>query len=363
MAVLAVGVLVASCRPPEYGEEETDGAWHFQPNAYAEHFAVGRKGDSTLLVVLGHGGAGDTVGRYVVGGMTGFDRIALGSTTHVPFVSTLGLADRVVGCAHSNTVREPLMAARIAGGEVSEIAAGDGIDREKLLALRPSVLFAYPFGSGQGSTFARSSFPVVQVSEYLEQHPLGRAEWLRFFGLLLGCERQADSTFKAISARYQALRLDTTTADRPTVLFGSVWDGQWWVPPGNSYMARLISDAGGHYVFSDRTGTGNIAVDMETMLRIGASAEHWGMVTGLHGPVSEDVFTGSDHRLRHFKAVQDHHLFASSSEMDFFGQAMVEPDRLLFDLRSILYRSSGVSFPALDQRWTYFAPIIDQAEP
>ena len=81
---------------------------------------------------------------------------------------------------------------------------------------------------------------VVPVTEYLEVHPLGRAEWLRFFGVLFGVERKADSLYSTIAERYTRVVV-ADTSNRPTVVFGSYWQGQWFVPSGNSYMARLIA--------------------------------------------------------------------------------------------------------------------------
>ncbi len=87
--------------------------------------------------------------------------------------------------------------------------------------------------------------------------------------------------------RYERVRSRVRRDTMPSVLFGSFWNGQWFVPPGNSYMAKLIDDAGGRYVFADRKGEGNITVDMETMITVGGKADVWGLVAAL-GPVITD---------------------------------------------------------------------------
>lgn len=344
--ICAVFWSVLSCTPSQEGKRTNWSQWQKVPNDYADHFEIWTRGSRSLLLVFGHGGKQDTVGKYWVSldGDTDLppveviripvelDSIALTSTTHVPFVTTLGHVASIRACAHLDQVRDVSLRTRVEKGEVKEIASGDGIDRETLLVLKPQALFGYPFGQSEGSTISRLGIPVIEVSEYLEEHPLGRAEWLRVFGVLLGEEQKADSLFDGIKHRYEAMRIETSSVDRPTVLFGSVWDGQWWVPPGNSYMARLIEDAGGQYLFADRKGSGNIAVDMETMVLVAKDANYWGMVTAEKGPIMASTFTGGDTRLKSFKAAREHHLFVSAGESDFFGKAMIEPDVLLQDL-------------------------------
>jgi iron complex transport system substrate-binding protein len=344
---LLAATLVGACGTRETTAGTWD-EWQRSDNVYAQRFQLWRRGGDRLVLVFGHGGERDTVGAYWLSdepssapppvSSTKFAKrlqaVAVGSTTHVPYISALGRVDAIAACAHIDQVRDPGFNERLRQGAVKEIATGDGLDREALLALKPEALFGYPFGQGEAHALEGLGIPTIEVSEYLEEHPLGRAEWLRFFGVLFGEERKADSLFAGIRERYEALRVDSSTKERPTVLFGSVWDGQWWVPPGNSYMARLIEDAGGRYVFADRKGDGNIAIDMETMVTVGPKADFWGMIADIHGSPRTADFTNGDDRLISFNAVRRHGLFIGNTrESDLFGQALIEPDRVLADLR------------------------------
>ncbi len=356
LPALFAAACLGSCRT----KEPTPGIWddwQRVDNAYAERFQLWRHGADRLVLVFGHGGARDTAGIYWFPdeatdmlppvGSTKFkstlNAVAVGSTTHVPYISALGRMDAIAACAHMGQVRDTVFQERVRSGAVEEIATGDGLDREALLSIKPGALFGYPFGQGETHALEGLGIPTIEVSEYLEEHPLGRAEWLRFFGVLFGEERKADSLFAGIRERYEALRVDTSSADRPSVLFGSVWDGQWWVPPGNSYMARLIEDAGGRYVFEDRKGDGNIAVDMETMVTVGAQADRWGMIADIQGVPGPADFTKGDDRLMSFRAAQWDRLFIGNTrKSDLFGQALIEPDRMLADLRWLFSFEPGV---------------------
>ena len=362
-------MMLLACAGPESGAGSWND-WVRKDNAYAQRFQVWVRGEDRLVLVFGHGGERDTAGSYWISdaplGMPPpgaptrlkrvLSRVAMGSTTHVPYVNALGRVGAIAACAHSGQVRDTAFRRLADSGLVREIAAGDGLDRELLLSLDVQLLFAYPFGRGEGNTVQGLGIPTVEVSEYLEEHPLGRAEWLRFFGVLFGEERKADSLFAGIRERYEAIRVDSTTTRRPAVLFGSVWDGQWWVPPGNSYMARLIEDAGGRYLFADRKGDGNIAIDMETMITEGALADYWGMIAQVTDSATEEDFTQGDARLKAFRSVQKQQLFlGNTTDEDLFGQALLEPDVVLESLRSAMH--PGGYYPA-GYRPEYFGGLF-----
>ena len=275
------------------------------------------------------------------------------STTHASFISALGLADAVVGCAYTDRLRDPVVASMAEAGRLEEIAGAEGVDRERILMLAPDALFTYPYGS-EGSANLPSKVPMIPIAEYLEKHPLGRAEWIRAFGVLFGKEEVADSLYAGMVKRYEA----TTTlvpqdAKAPEVFFGSSWRGTWSVPAGNSYMARLITDAGGHYLFAERQAQGNIDIDLETVLQVGSKAANWGRIMDQPTTVQEADVAGSDSRVMALPAFKEHGSFyANSAASDLFGQAGLEPEVVLRDLIDILH-------PALahGREPVYFRPV------
>lgn len=329
--------------------------WERTPLRSAEFFQLWHRGGDGLLLTFGPGGSRDTTGIFVVGsgGIPGtmpkgavpighpLRRVALTSTTHASFISALHRADAVAGCAYLDRLRDPIVAARARSGKVVEIAHADGVDRERVLMLAPEALFTYPYGN-QGQTNTLGKVPVIPIAEYLERHPLGRAEWVRAFGLLLGEEAAADSLFHGIEERYQWAVARVPKDRRPAVFFGSSWKGTWSVPAGNSYMARLIADAGGHYLFADRSAPGNIDIDLETVLQVGAEADHWGRILALGRPVLAADVAGDDGRIMDLPAFKDHGCFYANSEAsDLFGQAGLEPDVVLLDLIGIFHPDPG----------------------
>lgn len=329
--------------------------WSRRGERYAEHFQVWAKGEERLVLVFGHGGPRDTVGAYHLSPddratavpwnarhLHPLRRVALQSTTHAPFLSALGRSGSVAACAHLDQVRDTALLARIRAGRVQEVGTGDGIDRERLLALHVDALFLYPFGRTDHA-LERSGPPVVEVSEYLEEHPLGRAEWIRFFGTLFQEEAAADSLFQGIVDRYAgAMAQAPADSVRPQVFFGSAWKGEWSVPPGNSYMARLIADAKGAYLFADRSGDGNLTIAMETALMEGRKAQVWGRILAQPGTVTARDIADGDERILRLPAFTGGRCFyGNSMETDLFGAAALEPDVMLADLLGILHPAAA----------------------
>ncbi len=340
--------------------------WVRQPLQHARFFQLWAQGNARLLVTFGSGGGQDTTGLFVLGAPEAASlpsgavrmgqplaRVALMSTTHASFISALGLAGSVKGCAYTDRLRDSAVVALASAGKVEEVGAGEGMNREKVLMLAPDAVFTYPYGT-QGRYPGPGKIAVVPVAEYLEEHPLGRAEWIRAFGMLFGVEARADSLYKAIAARYEKIKAAVPVGNTgPVVFFGSAWKGAWSVPAGNSYMACMIQDAGGRYLFSGSQAGGNLDVGLERVLQAGAAADYWGRILDQSGPVSAMDIAGGDRRIRALRAFTGHGgFYANSAESDLFGRAALEPDVVLQDLVGIFRPAQ-----AKGRSPVYFKPV------
>lgn len=350
--VIFVPLLLLTAGCERTGHTSGPEGWKQEPMAYARFFQIWERKSERMLLTFGPGGNTDTTGVFVVSDDTlgkgppsdamffrhPLRRVALQSTTHASFITLLGCADAVVACAHTGQLLDAALVEKVRAGAVKEISSVDGVDRERILMLAPDALFTYPYGA-RGRSRSIGRVPAVPIAEYLEEHPLGRAEWLRAFGVLLGKEALSDSLFAGIAQRYQKAAASVPVEEiKPLVFFGSSWKGTWSVPAGNSYMARLIGDAGGRYLFADRKAPGNIDIDMETVLQEGAKADRWGRILVLDRPVTPADLAGDDLRILQLRAFREHGCFyANSYQSDLFGQAVLEPDVVLKDLIHIFH--------------------------
>jgi iron complex transport system substrate-binding protein len=370
LALVAFILALAGCSGPP-APVAFRALWVQEPMRYATSFQIWHHGDDRLLIVFGHGGMTDTVSVIHCSDDTAFaqlpfkaiqvnrrlDRLALLSTTHVPFLTAIGEVVSIVGTVLPQDVMDSTFRKAWADGRVQGLGGSGTLDRERLISLRPDAVLAYPYGAQGNATLRDAGLRVVQVSEDLEEHPLGRAEWIRFFGGLTGHQREADSLFAGIMQRYEAqAALAAQDSVHPVVFFGSQWNGQWSVPPGNSYMARLIADAGGRYVFADRTASGNIDLDMETLVATVSKVDNWGMIAQVEGHAFPRHVTNNDPRLMQLDVVKDDHLFCGNTRTaDLFGQALLEPDQVLRDLRYCI--GDAWRWKPWEEDHRYFLPL------
>lgn len=307
--------------------------WRERANRYARCFQVWERGEERKVIVYGSQDRSDTLAVIVIAPDSAADRVAVMSTTHLPFVEAIQRGGRVVAAAALGRVRGAYWKRRAEDGSLVEIMGAQGADGEVLIAQRVDAIFDYPFGRSnvRSTNGSARRFP---VTEYMEEHPLGRAEWIRFFGTVLQAEVEADSLFEAIVRRYVAKEHESVASARPRVFFGSAWQGTWHVPPGDSYMARLINDAGGDFMFSASKGPSNMALGLEAVVAAAADAGRFGVILSHGGRVGALEMTG-DTRLADMPVIHAGGFYMDSERSDIFGEALLEPDVLLGELNCI----------------------------
>ena len=207
-----------------------------------------------------------------------FQTIVCTSTTHIPLLDYLGLTDKLIGFPTTDYISSEKMRARVDAGKVTDLGIDKGMNIELLFSLKPSAVMAFMMGSdlGQLKKIKELNIPVVVNAEYLEKHPLGRAEWIKFVGLLFQREKQADSVFNIIEKEYlhtQSLVQNVTT--HPTVLSGVVYGDAWFAPGGQNYAGRFFKDAGCQYLWSDDTSNGYLELSFESVYAKAKEADLW----------------------------------------------------------------------------------------
>ena len=147
-----------------------------------------------------------------------------------------------------------------------------------MLELAPEVVVGFTLDGNDKSlqTIEKTGIPVLINADWRETHPLGKAEWIKFFGALYNKNKQADSIFNTIETNYNlAKKLAQKTKTKPTVLSGAMYKDIWYMPKGDSWAARFIEDANGAYLWKDSKGTGSIALNIESVLENGQKADFW----------------------------------------------------------------------------------------
>ncbi len=352
----------------------------FQPK-YAKGFRVVKSGNDTLIQFLSHSDShSPTVSNSVSLFTINPERIALLSTTHSYFIDALDGMKNVCGVTYADRIQLENLQAQIANGKTQNLTSNGDVNMEELLLLNPSVLFSVPFES----TPYQSKLPqctVIPTTEYLEEHPLGKAEWLCVFGFILRKEEMASALFEAIEREYLDSSKDSskdvsqdvsqepsvnscatscgascatscgascaascgascaTSRPKPKVFFATNNGSDWTVANNQSYWAILLKDAGAEYVGATND-KGNLNFDKERMLFALNGADAYGEL--VYFPNTPNVSLSQLHPEFTQSGPFQHEkiFFCNAADNGFFDKALLEPHILLQELKKVLSDST-----------------------
>lgn len=200
------------------------------------------------------------------------------STTHIPSMDMLGETDKLIAFPNLNYISSENTRQRINDGKLTEIGNNESINTENVIDLQPDVMigFAVTGNNKTYETLQRANIPIVFNGDWTEQNPLGKAEWIKFFGAFFDKMEEANALFSEIETEYNRVKsLAATATEKPTVLSGALWKDIWYLPEGKSWGAQFIADANGEYLWADSEGTGSIALNVETVLEKAQQANFW----------------------------------------------------------------------------------------
>ncbi|HAH24139.1 MAG TPA: ABC transporter substrate-binding protein [Prolixibacteraceae bacterium] len=281
-------------------------------------------------------------GRQII--RTPVEKVVVLSTTHIGFIEKLGFESSIVGVSGKDFVTNPIIRQGIDQGRVHDVGYDQNLNYELLLQMKPDLVMAYGIGSDVAAHLSKMkdlNIPVVINAEYLEETPLGRAEWLVFTGSFYNQTEQAQKVFQKVVMEYDSLKgLVSSTSRQPIVLTGLPYKDNWWVPGGKSYMANLIADAGGDYLWKDNTSRESFVVSLENAIVKATQADLW-INTGQTNSIQEIL--DSDERFKIIPSLQKKLVYNDNKQMNPTGGNEVwetgsaNPQYLLHDLIHIFH--------------------------
>ncbi|NND51333.1 MAG: ABC transporter substrate-binding protein [Flavobacteriaceae bacterium] len=209
---------------------------------------------------------------------TPIKKIVVTSTTHIPALELLGVEHTLVGFPGCDYISSEKTRQRIDKGEVRELGKNEGINTEVLLELNPDLVVGFGV-DGVNKTFEtikKTGIPVIYNGDWVEDSPLAKAEWIKFFGVLFNKEKEADSIFNVIESNYiSAKKMASVAINRPTILSGALHKDVWYLPNGSSPEARFLKDANVDYLWSETSGSGSLALSFESVFEKAKNADIW----------------------------------------------------------------------------------------
>lgn len=267
------------------------------------------------------------------------------STTHIPSLEMLGVEQTLVGFAGLDYISSEKTRERIDAGKVKEAGKNESLNTETLIDLAPDAIVAFGINSTNKTlnVLEKSGLKVLYNGDWTEQTPLGKAEWIKFFGALYGLDDKAQELFNTIEKNYkdaQKLQMQVLREYNPTVLSGAMWKNEWQLPQGGSWAAIFLKDAGADYLWNDSTGTGSHLLSFETVLEKAKDAEFW---IGTSQFTSLKEMTDANPHYAEFRAFKEKKVYSFSSKkgkkggLIYYELAPNRPDLVLKDLVRILH--------------------------
>jgi len=269
--------------------------------------------------------------------------IVVTSTTHIPSLESLGQENTLIGFPHLDYISSKKTRDLIQKGKVEEIGENEHINTEVLLNLNPDVVigFAVEGGNKTFETVNKSGIPVVYNGDWTETDPLGKAEWIKFFGAFYNQEQKAEEIFNEIEEEYlSAKKLAQQAENQPSILAGSMYKDVWYLPYGNSWQAQFIKDAKANYLYAETNGNGSISAAFESVLDKAQNADFWiapGSFTSY-----EQMQNASEH-YQEFNAFQQQKIYSfagvkgETGGVLYYELAPQRPDLVLKDLIKIFH--------------------------
>ncbi|QTE23215.1 ABC transporter substrate-binding protein [Polaribacter cellanae] len=204
--------------------------------------------------------------------------VVVTSTTHIPMLELIGAEKYISGFPQTKFISSEKTRELIDKGNIVELGTEQQINTEKLLELAPELVVGFALNGNNKTykTIAKNQIPVLYNGDWLEETPLGRAEWIKFFGVLFNKEKQADSIFNVIEKNYNAVKkLALQTNKKPTIISGSLFKDVWYMPAGGSFIATYFKDANTNYLWQDSKGSGSLSLSIESVIDKGLEADYW----------------------------------------------------------------------------------------
>lgn len=321
---------------------------------YAKGFSINKTDDYTRIVVKDPWDSAAILHDYVLmpegkilpDSLSGATRVTVPVkrlaclyTLHAGMLDDLGVLSKVVAVAEPEYIDIPAITDGLKKGAVKNLGQSASVDIERLIEAQPDLIIASPLqGVGYGN-MEKCGIPIAEDASYMENSPLGRAEWIKFIAAFVGRSDEADSLFGEIEKRYlllKALVKDETT--RPTIFSEKKYGQTWYVPGGKSYMATLFADAGCEYPWMDTPESGSIPLSIESVYEKAEKCDYWVIKDGAPHDLTYASLASESKLYTGFYAWRSKKIiYTNTMKSRYFEKGTLQPDRILADFIHLVH--------------------------
>jgi len=353
---LFTGLCLLGCTSPGGKQHHAaNGAEYNREVKYSKCFRITRFKDCTQLIVRNPWDSSKVLDSYVLVDRNKklpvhlpegivvripVERVAFCSSVHAGMWNQLGKLQLTVGVCEPEYFSMPVIKEGLKAGRIADLGMATSINIEKLIACSPEILVVSPFENTKRTEFEKVQLVVVKDASYMEESPLGRAEWIKFEASFTGKDKQADSIFTKIEKNYlEICRKVANTVNRPTVFTEKKFGDIWYVAGGKSYMGRFLEDAGACYLWKDLKQSGSMPFSFEKVYAKAVKADYWLLkYNDAHRDMTYENLKNEYPLYVNFNAYRQKHIFAiNTAKTPFYEAGPMEPDRVLADLVYIFH--------------------------
>lgn len=271
------------------------------------------------------------------------------SVMHGSLMDELGAGDALRGVCDAQYFTKQPIAEGLQSGRIADCGSSSAPNVERMLMLKPDAVFISPFeNSGGYGKLETVGIPIIECADYMETSPLGRAEWVKFYGRLLGKSEQADSMFAATEKSYLQLKERGEKAGkRPAVLMDRVFGQAWNVPGAYSTMGRFIEDAGGRNIFDNHKNAGSTPLAPEQVLYQGKDADIWLIRYSQKYPLTLTQMREDRPMYAEFAPFKSGNVYGVNTDVSqYYSEVAFHPQWLLADMLRVIHPELDDSIPS-----------------
>lgn len=326
------------------------------PMRYAKNITMVRYGESVVEVKLKNPWGEGLLGTYILtsdpdaippyeGGTpvitTPLKNALVFTAVHCGLICEFGMEQSIGGVCEKEYIHGLTK-------EVVDCGNGMSPNQERIIQLRPDAMLVSPFESNTGhDKLGQLGMPIIECAEYMESTALGRAEWMKFYGILFGKEKEANAMFDALVARYDSLSALVKNSDqRPRILSEELYGNVWYQPGVHSTIGQLYADAGAQTAFPEYTQSGSVPLSAEQVYAAAHDADVWLMRYDSDTSQTLAELGAQSDIYRRFDAFKQGNVWGCNTRTSrFYERSPFHPDRMLSDIIQITHPEVGIKEP------------------
>lgn len=265
---------------------------------------------------------------------TPLKRAVITTSVHCGLIISFGKGNNIRGVCDPRYINLPWIQKQLAQGKITDCGSGITPTLEKIIDINADAIIISPFqNSGGYGRLNEWKKPIIEAADYMETSALGRAEWMKFYGLLFGAEKLADSLFSSVERNYNLLKETAMMSKtKKSVVMDKISSSVWYVPGGMSTIGRIIADANAKYPFADNTNSGGVALPFETVLEKAGDADIWMFRYNSPQTATYKSLLSENQGYSQFKAFKNKEVYGCNTNSNtFYEDTPFHPELLLRD--------------------------------